>query len=80
MHEKPSNLQLLNKKYLKRKYLHKGTLSYQTIISVFALFYRFPLLSALLSYAIKMLENIKISSKWKYLWLLVNYAFLYATL
>ena len=27
MHEKPSNLQLLNKKYLKRKYLHKGTLS-----------------------------------------------------
>ena len=27
MHEKPSNLQLLNKKYLRRTYLHKGTLS-----------------------------------------------------
>ena len=77
---KHSNFPLLNKNYLRRTYLHKGTLSlpdnYFCVLHCFIKsFHYLPFYHILLN-----TKNIKISGKRKYFWLLVNYAFLYATL
>ena len=54
IHEKPSNFPLLNKNYLRRTYLCKGTLSLpDNYFCVLLLFYEFLSLSAFLSYPIK---------------------------